>query len=125
MVHFRNSKLILTLPGRNILQIQQMILVRSSLGHGNWAPSSLTSPSPSMLPTGINVRSIAWRTRLGGACAVITIYPCSPPPLHLSHCRGQGQQTNTHRWAQSAMDRRINSVGIDRYYRSILLVSFS
>jgi hypothetical protein len=30
-----------------------------------------------------------------------------------------------HRWAQSAMDRWINTKGINRYYQSILLVSFS
>jgi hypothetical protein len=33
--------------------------------------------------------------------------------------------TSHHRWAQSAMDRWIDTDSIDRYYRSILLVSFS
>jgi hypothetical protein len=36
-----------------------------------------------------------------------------------------GVEDHNLRWAQSAMDRWIDTDGIERYYQSILLVSFS
>jgi hypothetical protein len=41
---------------------------------------------------------------------------------HFQHLDYAGHD---HRWAQSAMDRWIDTDGINRYYQSIFLVSFS